>query len=145
MRQRFKETHMAIGLAEATAVTQLMDQVPNAIQELCQWIAFRPKLKKISIPIIHECIADLIDHKQSRYMERLANLSEKERKVLTSIAKHQPVTNIGASGFSHETGVSPSGIKAATKRFYHQGLVDRNTQGYHLTDPLFGLFLARRG
>lgn len=143
MRQRFKETGMSLGLAEATEITQLMDQVPNAIQELCQWIAFRRGIKKISKPIIHESIADLLDHKQSRYWERLAALSEKERNVLVSIAKNQPVANIGASTFCQQSGVSPSGIKAAVKRFYDQGLMDRGNNGYQLSDPLFGLFLAR--
>lgn len=143
MSKRFKESGLTIGLPEVQELVMLMEEVPNSIQELCQMLAFTRSHKKIMSNDIRVCIEEILDLKGSRYLERLVNMTEKEKKILAGIAKCDALANVTSADFIKATGVSPSGIKSAVKRFYDYGLIDLGPRGYQLVDPLFKLFLAK--
>ena len=142
MKKRFAEVHIKISKNEAAEIIRLMEEVPNAIQELCQWLHSTRPRKTLSVKDVHLGVAEILESKGSRFMERMVHLREKERQVLIGIAKFQPIKKINQTQFVQATGVSATGIQAAVKRFYDQGVVDRLPAGYVLVDPLFKLFLA---
>jgi hypothetical protein len=143
MKKRFHEQHIRLSMAEAQFIADSMEQVPNAIQELCQWLYNTRAGKTLTVQDVRQSIAEILESKASRYLERIVHLREKEKNVLIGIARAQPVAMITQTAFVRATGVSASGIQAAIKRFYDQGVIDRSAKGYFLVDPLFRLFLAK--
>lgn len=141
MQERFRPNGQSIDGASSNFICQLMDDVPNAIQELCNWIWISPLKGKIGEGIIRESLAQLINNKSSRFLEKMASLSVKEKQVLHIIAKQQPVTSINSTQFIKDAGTSATGTKAIVNRLLDQGIVDYSIQGYRITDPIFRQFL----
>ena len=143
IKKRFAEAHIKIAQTETAEILQLMEDVPNAIQELCQWLYDTRPRHTLTQVDIHRAVSEILESKASRFMERIVHLRPKERQVLIGLAQQQPVAKINQTQFVQATGVSASGIQAAVKRFYDQGMVDRSEKGYFLVDPLFRLYLAK--
>lgn len=144
MNARFKPFHMSIVQEGVEEICALMRDVPNSIQELCQWIALKDLSGKITKEMIHQEVISLLDNKANRYIEKLAGLSEKERKVLIAAAHCEPVSSPGSSEFVQMAKISATAIRASLERFTDQGILNLSLEGYWLTDPIFSLFLKRR-
>ena len=143
MKERFKPYGISITMGDVEEICQLMRDVPNSIQELCQWIALGGVKGMLTKDRIHCELANLIENKETRYLEKTALLSSKEKKVLVAVARMEPVVAVTATAFVHETGISATATKSAVGRFADRGLLDSTAEGYVITDPLFRLFLVR--
>ncbi len=143
MKERFKPCGISVTMAAVDELCRLMRDVPNAIQELCQWITLGGAEGELTTDRIHNEIAHLLENKETRYLEKIATLSVKEKNVLAAIACREPVAAITATAFIQATGISVTAAKMAVGRFADQGLLDATAEGYVITDPLFGLFLVR--
>ncbi|MFH1654038.1 MAG: AAA family ATPase [Pseudomonadota bacterium] len=142
MQDRFVPNGQNIDETSAQLISELMDDVPNAIQEFCQWLWISSFKGNIDEKIIREELANLIRNKSNRFLEKMAPLSLKEKHLLHAIAKNQPVASLNSTQFIRESEVSASGAKAATERLVDQGVLDLSTDGYRITDPLFRHFLT---
>lgn len=143
MQERFEPSRLAIEEEGVSEICNLMGDVPNSIQELCQWIALSGKTGRLTPQRIHESLAELIENKSSRYLERLASLSAKEKKVLVAVAYQGPVSSVASTKFLQAAKVSATAIRATILRLTDQGVLDQSEEGYSLTDPIFRLFLVR--
>ncbi len=142
IQKRFATHDMKIDKNSVAEICQLMRNVPNAIQEFCQWISMQiPAHTQIDILTIRECLTHLIENKASRYLEHFAQLSVKEKRILLAIAKMEPVTSSTSTDFLQASKVSATAIRAAVRRFTDSGLIDHSQIGYALTDPLFRHYL----
>lgn len=144
MRERFKGSKLTIDEEGVGAICDEMRDVPNSVQELCQWISLNDEKKHLEPSIILKHVADLIENKSSRYFERIASFSAKERAVLVATARAEPVSSIMSTSFIQHTGISPTATKAAMLRFADQGVLDNTEDGYVVTDPIFAFFLRRQ-
>jgi len=144
MQERFAGSKLRVDAEGVDAICETMRDVPNSIQELCQWISLNDESRHLEPATIMKHVADLIENKSSRYFERLAAFSAKERAVLVATARLGPVSSITAMGFIQATGISATATKAAMLRFADQGVLDFAEDGYVITDPIFGLFLRRQ-
>lgn len=144
MKERFAPAKLTIGEEGVFEICKLMRSVPNSIQEFCQWITLSGESGHLNTPRIHHDLANLIENKSSRYMEKLAGFSIKEKKVLIALAQQEPVTSIASTRFVQLAGVSTTAIKATVMRFVEQGVLDQAETGYLMVDPLFRLFLMRK-
>jgi AAA+ ATPase superfamily predicted ATPase len=144
MQERFEPYGISVKMDSVNEICQLMRDVPNSIQELCQWIALRGEKGALTADRIHRELSDLIDNKETRYMEKVASLSAKERKVLVAVAHMEPVAAITATAFIKAAGISATATRSAVSRFADQGLLDITEEGYVVTDPIFRLFLVNR-
>lgn len=145
IQERFTPSRLTINPEGVAEICQAMRDVPNAIQELCQWIALSGEAGSLTPERIHNHLAILLENKSSRFLERLATLSHKEKNVLTAVAQEEPVSSITSTKFLQKTqGVSATATKATIGRLADQGILDQSDGGYWITDPLFRLFLARQ-
>lgn len=145
MKERFEPAKLSIEEEAVFEICQLMRDVPNSIQELCQWIALNEETGSLTPERIHGGLSDLIENKSSRFLERLASLSNKEKKVLIAVAKEEPVSSIASTKFLQATkGVSATAAKATILRLTDQGVLDPFEEGYRITDPIFRIFLVRQ-
>jgi uncharacterized protein len=141
MNERFNPVNKSIQQDGVDTVCQLMRDVPNAIQELCQWIALKETSGTITPQQIHEEMCDLITNKSSRYYEKLAGLSKNEENVLIAVARNEPLAAPNSTAFLKTTETSASATRAILERLTDQGVLDFSLSGYALTDPLFAEFL----
>jgi hypothetical protein len=144
IQERFATYKLSIKEEGVVEICRLMRNVPNAIQELCQWIALQGETGVLDTARIHQSLARLIENKSSRYMERMASLSAKEKMVLIAVARQEPVSSIASTAFLQATQVSATATKATILRLTDQGVLDDSDEGYSITDPLFRLFLVRQ-
>lgn len=144
IQERFEACGLSIAEEGVDEICRLMRHVPNAIQELCQWIALEGESGALPVERIHQSLARLIENKSSRYMEKLASLSAKEKKVLLAVARQEPVSSVASTAFLQVTQVSATATKATILRLTDQGVLDDADEGYSITDPLFRLFLIRQ-
>ncbi len=144
MRERFSPCKITLEEDSVTDICQVMRDVPNSIQELCQWIALSGWQGHLNTESIHVHLAQLIENKSSRYFEKLAGLSVKEKKVVVAVARCEPVSSLTSAEFLHETHVSATATKATMLRLADHGLFDVTEDGYVITDPLFHLFLLKQ-
>lgn len=144
MRERFAGSKLTIDKDGVDAICDEMRDVPNSIQELCQWISLNDEKRHLEPATILKYVADLIENKSSRYFERIASFSAKERAVLVATARAEPVSSITSTSFIQETGISATATKAAMLRFADQGVLDNTEEGYVVTDPIFAIFLRRQ-
>lgn len=145
IQKRFSTRRIKVKKEEVAEICRLMNNVPNSIQEFCHWIALKnTNLTELDSAKIHSSLADLIDNKASRYLERLGQFSVKEKRVLVALAKMEPVTSIAATEFLQTTKVSATATRATIKRFTDYGVLNQGPKGYTLTDPLFRHYLVYR-
>lgn len=144
MKERFLGYGLDIEEDGVAEICGLMNGVPNAIQELCQWITLSGQAGRVDAGRIHAELADLIEKKSSRYMERLAALSAKEKKVLMAVARMEPVSSIASTKFLRASGVSATATRATIARLSDYGMLEQSEEGSSVTDPLFKLFLLRK-
>lgn len=144
IQKRFKTHRLTIKEEGVAEICRLMRDVPNAIQELCQWITLEGDTGDLDSARIHHSLVRLIENKSSRYLERMASLSAKEKMVLLAVAREEPVSSITSTGFLQATQVSATATKATILRLTDQGILDQSDDGYAITDPLFRLFLVRQ-
>lgn len=143
MRERFSPCGIDIGEEGVVEICNLMRDVPNSMQELCQWIAMSDETGPLSSARIHEHLASLIENKSSRFIEKLAFFSAKEKKVLLALAQQEPVSSITSTRFLQATRVSATATKATVLRLTDYGILDFSEEGYWIADPIFRLFLLR--
>lgn len=144
IQERFAACRLKIEEEGVAEICRLMRDVPNSIQELCQWIALEGGSGDLNLDRIHQSLARLIENKSSRYLERLASLSVKEKMVLLAVARQEPVSSVTSTAFLQATQVSATATKATILRLTDQGVLDDSDGGYSITDPLFRLFLVRQ-
>lgn len=144
MRERFAPCKITLNEGDVDEICRLMRDVPNSVQELCQWIALSGWQGRLDAAAIHLHLAKLIENKASRYFEKLAGLSAKEKNVVIAVARCEPVASLTAARFLRETRVSATATKATMLRLADQGMFDVTDDGYVMTDPLFHLFLLRQ-
>ncbi|MBI5300451.1 MAG: ATP-binding protein [Deltaproteobacteria bacterium] len=144
MQERFAPSELTIDEKGVIEICNLMRDVPNSIQELCQWITLSGQSGFLNIQRIHENLAELIENKSSRYTEKITTFSHKEKKVLFALANQEPVSSPSSTRFLQATGVSATATKATVLRLAEQGLLDQSEAGYLITDPLFKIFLLRK-
>ncbi|MFA4874416.1 MAG: ATP-binding protein [bacterium] len=144
MKERFAGSRLTLDKEGVDTICEHMRDVPNSIQELCQWISLNDEKRRLEPSIIMKHIADLLENKSSRYFEKAASFTAKERAVLTATARMEPVSSIASTGFIQQTGISATAVRAAVHRFADQGVLDHSEEGYVITDPLFRLFLKRQ-
>lgn len=144
VEERFASCNLVIQQEGANEICNLMRDVPNAIQELCQWMTLSGQTGLLTLSRIHETLVNLIENKSSRYVEKLSSLSIKEKKVLIAVAKAEFVSSITSTKFLQTTLVSATATKAIISRLSDQGMLDHSENGYFITDPIFRLFLIRR-
>lgn len=142
IRERFATHRIRSDDAGIAEICRLMGDVPNAIQEFCHWITLNNSGPvQLDVQLIRRLLADLLENKAGRYLERWARLSAKEKRVLIAVAKMEPVTSIAATEFLQMTKVSATATRASIQRFTEHGLLNGSRAGYSLTDPLFRHYL----
>lgn len=144
MRERFEPYDLRINEEGVNEICCLMKDVPNAIQELCQWIALSGQRGVLTTEQVHKNLLDLITNKSSRYIEKLASFSAKEKKVLLAVAQSEPVASVTSTKFLKLASVSATATRATISRLADQGVLDSANDGYTITDPIFRMFLIRQ-
>lgn len=144
MKERFRSYSLNINMEGVNAICNLLRDVPNAIQELCQWISLGDQNGVLTLERIHENLFDLIENKSSRYIEKLASFSVKEKRVLNALALMEPVSSVISTKFVNVAQISPTAIRKTVERFTDQGITEYTDKGYWITDPIFRLFLVRQ-
>ncbi len=145
MQERFQTFNIQLDHTSCDYICKLMQDIPNSVQELCQWITFSEFCGKLNPQIIDAQLLLLLSSKSSKMSERLGDFSEKERKVLLAVANGQPVKNISSVAFISNTGISATAIRATIARFIDHGVLDKTSHGVSLTDPIFQFFLKKHG
>ena len=143
IQERFSGENININLENSIYLQDLMQRIPEAINMLCYEIKRFYKSKNIDKIIIHEAIEKLLEVRSSRFLFSLSHYSEKEKELLLAIAQTGIVTHLNSTAFTKNLSSSISGINKMAKKFLNSGIIEKNSTGYQITDPLLKMYLIK--
>ena len=93
---------------------------------------------------IEDALEEIIDFNEGTYREILSGLSLRQKELLISIAKHEPVASITSSSFIRSNGLlSASSVQAAAKKMADLNIITKSEGRYSVTDKFLSLWLRK--
>jgi len=132
---------------EKAALKRLCDEamnVPNTICEIGAFIMDHYPKCTVTEEVFLKILSDLIDKKSETYRYQLSLLSENELKVCKALARTPFTRNINGKEFLLSASIGASSAAKTVHKLYHAGVIEEETAGYRLSNPILSLFLKYR-
>jgi hypothetical protein len=117
---------------------------PEALNIICDTIVSHWKNQVVDEQVIGQAITLMLDRMQSGFREFLAHFTLPQIKVLTEIAKKEPILKTSSAAFLKGIGLSQAGVSLIIKKFEDEAIIYRTELGYIVADPLLAMFLRRK-
>lgn len=118
--------------------------VPNAICEIGAYIQDYWQNSAIDVDTLKKILSDLIDRKSEAYRYQLSLLSTSEIRFCKALAHEGFTKQLNSNAFSHLSKLGASSSNRIAKKLYNAGVIEEETQGYRLSNPILSLFLKNR-
>ena len=100
--------------------------------------------QKCSKAELDHALDAILESNTGLYMELLSTIPTRQKELLISIAKEEPVSGITSSDFINRNGLqSASSVQAATKKLIERNLISKSMATYSLTDKFLAVWLSR--
>lgn len=119
-------------------------QVPNAICEIGSFIQDHYSKQTITEELLMIILSNLIDKKSETYRYQLSLLSENELKVCKALSHQSFINNINSKKFLTVADMGASSATKSIRKLYHAGVIEEDTRGYRVSNPILSLFLKYR-
>lgn len=119
-------------------------QVPNSICEMGAYIQDFHQGQKIDEKAMPKILNELIDRKSEFYRYQLSLLSQNEIKICKALSANHFTIAINGKEFLKTTGLAASSATKAIQKLYKTGVIEEESQGYRISNPILGLFLKYR-
>ena len=142
--QRFKPHGLHISKDTVSHLLAITNDTPEPLNIICDTIASHWKNVEVDEQVIGQAITLTLDRMQSGFREFLAQFTVAQTKVLTEIAKKEPILKTSSATFLKGIGLSQAGVSLIIKKFEDEAIIYRTELGYIVADPLLAMFLQRK-
>ncbi len=118
--------------------------VPNTICEFGAFIQDYYREAIVDTSKIKLILSDLIDRKSESYRYQLSLLSASETLFCKALAHNGFTKELNGRAFSQLSKLGPSSSSRIAKKLYHAGVVEEESRGFRLSNPVLSLFLKNR-
>lgn len=141
--ERYQPYHLQIDLSIARFIQEQVQNIPEAVNILCEHIlrTYAGKKKKVTEEMVRASLRGCTEERSGFYEERLLRYTEKERRFLVVMAKLEPVATPNSKQFLQKTNLSPGGNLPILQRLESEAVIYRTDRGYVLSDPLLAYYL----
>ena len=143
IQDRLKRARIKLPLAVSQQLQDAMQRIPEAINMLCQQLLRDCSGKTLDSDMTAQALINLIEQRASRYEAVCAGLTENEVGLLAQLARQDYVSQPLAKSFLRTVKISAGGVSQLVKKLMNMGMIEKESQGYRLSDPLFKHFLTR--
>lgn len=143
INKRFKQKNIVISSKDCKILQELLNRSPEPINIVCSEIYNSNFSVKVNQQLIAEAILNTVEKRKSRYENYLAHFSEKEEKLLIAMQKEQPVKQPTSKDFLKSTSLSNGAVNKMIKKMVDHSIIEKTENGFQLSDPLLGYFIAR--
>ena len=129
------------------ALTLLCEEaldVPNTICEFGAFIQDYYRQSAVDTIKLKHILSDLIDRKSESYRYQLSLLSTSETQFCKALAQNRFSKEINGNAFSKLSKLGPSTSSRIAKKLYHAGVIEEESRGFRLSNPVLSLFLRNR-
>ena len=135
--ERFLHEGLAISFENAKYIQDIMSRNPEAINRLCSALINQETPKgKLTKDQIDMGLKQLVYDRRHEPEMYLSYFTVSEQKVLTSIAKQEPITKPYGKDFVQNVRLSAGGVRKIITKFENNAVVYKEPEGYVLADPL---------
>ncbi len=138
---RFEQNSLDLSLENATYLQDLMQRVPEAVNRLCQQILDLNTGKEIEKSDITAALRELLENRESRYEAYLAQFSPTEERVLIAVAGSSEVKKPQSKTFLARVNLTNRSVAQVFKRLMDRSILEKNINGYRISDPLLAAYL----
>jgi AAA+ ATPase superfamily predicted ATPase len=144
MNERFAPGGLTIAFEESKYLQDRMARNPEAINRLChRLLRLEWSQQDISKTMINQALDDLVISRSTEPEKYLSFFSIPEQKVITAIAKEEPVKQIQSKSFANLVQLTQAAIGRIVKRLENEAVLYREADGYVLADPLLRCHVLR--
>ena len=144
LKDRFSQSGILIGDAEAKQIIDETDNVPYYIQLLASeiWQCTITEKAVVTPEIIRQCAQQIIIVKDDYYNELFGRLSETQCKLLIALTKEQ--TGIFSASYIRKYHLhASSSVQKASSALVEDGIIDKESDKYHICDPFFKRYIQQ--
>ena len=144
LKDRFSQSGILIGDAEAKQIIDETDNVPYYIQLLASeiWQCTITEKAVVTPEIIRQCAQQIIIVKDDYYNELFGRLSETQCKLLIALTKEQ--TGIFSASYIRKYRLhASSSVQKASSALVEDGIIDKESDKYHICDPFFKRYIQQ--
>jgi hypothetical protein len=142
--ERFRRKNLKISVPMVQYLLDLVHSNPESTNIICHTILTHWENCTIGETEIRQAMLITIDRMQSGFREFLSRLTASQQKVLTKIARFEPVKQVSGAAFLSTLMLSQAGVSLIIKRFEDDAVVYKTDKGYVLGDALLSAFLRRQ-
>jgi len=142
---RFRDAGIALGTAEAEAILSASDNIPYYLQAIASLTfeeAASENRNEVRASDVKAAIETFVGVNAGLYEERLRNISAAKRAVVDALASERVAVFDEAYRVRHRLPVS-STLHTALKELVDDGLVEIDSQGYGLSDPMLVRYIRQ--
>ncbi len=139
--ERFKPRKIRMELEASRYLQDKMFRIPESVNTLCLQLIEQFPHQVITQEKINLALVKLVDQKASRYGSYCGQFSDIEERVLTATAKLDYVAKPQSKDFIKLASTTARTSGLVFKKLLNKGVLEKDPQGYRLSDPLFYYFL----
>ena len=140
--ERFIPEGLTISFENAKYLQVLMSRNPEAVNRLCSaLINQEPPRGELKKEQIDEGLKQLVYDRRHEPETFLSYFTVSEQKVLTAMAKQEPVKKALGKDFVQKVHLSVGGVRKIIAKLENNAVVYKEPEGYVLADPLLKVHL----
>lgn len=139
--ERFDAQKLSITLDNCKYLQDIAERIPEAVNIVCAEIMDQHSEKEVTMDDINNAVKSSVEKRQSRYEEYLSHFSENEESIMTSIAKNSFVKHPNGAEFLKTVKPTSRMVGIIFKQLLNKSVIDKNTAGYHISDPFLASYL----
>ncbi|MBI2343901.1 MAG: ATP-binding protein [Deltaproteobacteria bacterium] len=142
LNERFATAHVIIQKNEAEYMLDLMNNIPNYINELGAWIVENFSNLELTKGHVASAFESAVESKRGRYSSALYGYSHLEKVFVKAIATRGPVKRYSGGEMQNETGLPASELARIKKTLEDCPLLSLDTENrLFIIDPFLRKFL----
>lgn len=139
--ERFRVGGIEISLQDSTYLQDTVQRVPEAVNIVCADIMDNNANKKVERGDIDKAIHNAVERRHGRYEEYISRFSENEEAVVIAIAKKMRVKHPNGQEFLKLVKPTSRMVGIIFEQLYNRSVIDKDSDGYFVSDPLFAYYL----
>ena len=142
MNERFAANNVSISEGVAIYMMDLMNNIPNYINELGSWIADSMENMELTTQHIDVALDAAAQSKRGRYASALYGYTSNQKKTIKAVAHVGRADAMTGKEMQKLTGLSPTELSRAKNELEDSPLISRDIENrYFIPDPFLKKFL----
>lgn len=144
MQERLAPAGRSISEENARYLQDLLSRVPEAVNRLCfALLSADTPGEDLSREDIDAGLERLVYDRRNEPEKYLSLFTAADQRVMTAMAKNEPVAHPLGKAFAQQTGLTAAGVRKILMKLEDHAVVYKEDEGYILADPLLKQHLLR--